>query len=50
MNAVGVDVGGTKIAAGVVTPEGKIRLLDIYEQATDSGRWIAEAAEQAMGG
>ena len=24
MNAVGVDVGGTKIAAGVVTPEGKI--------------------------
>ena len=24
MNAVGVDVGGTKIAAGVVTPDGKI--------------------------
>ena len=24
MNAVGVDVGGTKIAAGLVTPEGKI--------------------------
>lgn len=24
MNAVGVDVGGTKIAAGVVTPEGEI--------------------------
>jgi glucokinase len=24
VNAVGVDVGGTKIAAGVVTPEGKI--------------------------
>ena len=24
MNAIGVDVGGTKIAAGVVTPEGKI--------------------------
>ena len=24
MNAVGVDVGGTKIAAGVVSPEGKI--------------------------
>ena len=24
MNAVGVDVGGTKIAAGVVTSEGKI--------------------------
>ncbi|ABG03856.1 glucokinase [Rubrobacter xylanophilus DSM 9941] len=24
MNAIGVDVGGTKIAAGVVTPQGKI--------------------------
>src|ERR687897_2631927 len=24
MNAIGVDVGGTKIAAAVVTPEGKI--------------------------
>jgi glucokinase len=24
LNAIGVDVGGTKIAAGVVTPEGKI--------------------------
>jgi len=24
MNAIGVDIGGTKIAAGVVTPEGKI--------------------------
>lgn len=24
MNAVGVDVGGTKIAAGVVTPEGRV--------------------------
>ena len=24
MNAIGVDVGGTKIAAGVVTPEGKV--------------------------
>jgi glucokinase len=24
MNAIGVDVGGTKIAAAVVSPEGKI--------------------------
>jgi hypothetical protein len=24
MNAVGVDVGGTKIAAGVVSPEGEL--------------------------
>src|ERR671920_1444881 len=24
MNAIGVDIGGTKIAAAVVTPEGKI--------------------------
>jgi glucokinase len=24
MNAIGVDVGGTKIAAGVISPEGEI--------------------------
>jgi len=24
MNAIGVDIGGTKIAAAVVTPEGRI--------------------------
>ncbi len=29
---------------------GRIIHLDIYEQAKDSGRWIAEAAEQAMAG
>lgn len=29
------------------TPEGKLRHLDIYEQAKDSGRWIAEAADAA---
>lgn len=28
--------------------DNKIVHLDIYEQARDSGRWIAEAAEQAM--
>lgn len=24
MNAIGVDVGGTKIAAGVISPEGEV--------------------------
>jgi hypothetical protein len=28
----------------------KIRHLDIYEQAKDSGQWIIEAAEKAMAG
>ena len=35
------------IAVYRFTPEGKIRHLDIYEQATDSGDWIKEAARQA---
>jgi glucokinase len=30
MNAVGVDVGGTKIAAGVVSPEGELLNEVIY--------------------
>lgn len=33
MNAVGVDVGGTKIAAGVVTPDGKILASTTYPSA-----------------
>lgn len=30
------------------TKDNKIRHLDIYEQATDSGQWIKEAASSAM--
>jgi len=36
------------IAVYRFTPEGKIRHLDIYEQAKDSGDWIKDAAREAM--
>lgn len=36
------------VAVYVFNDERKIVHLDIYEQAKDSGRWIAEAAESAM--
>ncbi|MCB2074007.1 MAG: hypothetical protein H6917_04795 [Novosphingobium sp.] len=36
------------IAVYRFTPEGKIRHLDIYEQARDSGDWIKESAKAAM--
>jgi len=36
------------IAVYRFTPEGKIRHLDIYEQAKDSGDWIKESAKTAM--
>jgi hypothetical protein len=35
------------IAVYRFTPEGKIRHLDIYEQAKDSGDWIKDAAKGA---
>jgi hypothetical protein len=35
------------IAVYRFTPEGKIRHLDIYEQAKDSGDWIKDAAKEA---
>jgi hypothetical protein len=35
------------IAVYRFTPEGKIRHLDIYEQAKDSGDWIKDAAREA---
>lgn len=37
------------IAVYRFTPEGKIRHLDIYEQAKDSGDWIKDAAKAATG-
>ena len=36
------------IAVYRFTPDGKIRHLDIYEQAKDSGDWIKDAARGAM--
>ena len=56
MNAAGVDVGGTKIAAGVVTPEGEI--LDEVRYPTPASseqlvetiaRAIAEIKEATLG-
>jgi len=47
VNAVGVDVGGTKIAAGVVTPEGKI--LDEARYPTPhSPERLVESMAQAV--
>jgi hypothetical protein len=36
------------IAVYRFTPDGKIGHLDIYEQASDSGNWIKEAAKEAV--
>ena len=44
MNAIGVDVGGTKIAAGVVTPQGEILKEARYPTPTSSGRLVASIA------
>ena len=53
MNAIGVDVGGTKIAAGVISPEGKI--LSEVKYPTSNARepllsTIAEAVADVKGG
>src|ERR687886_487844 len=54
MNAIGVDVGGTKIAAAVVTPEGKIlNEVRCPTQAVPPNRLmetIAEAIREAKDG
>jgi glucokinase len=47
VNAIGVDVGGTKIAAGVVTPEGKILDEARYPTPT-SGRRLVESIARAV--
>jgi glucokinase len=44
VNAVGVDVGGTKIAAGVVTPEGKILSEVRYPTPNSPERLISSIA------
>ncbi len=47
MNAVGVDVGGTKIAAGVVTPEGEI-LDEVRYPTPASGKRLVESIARAI--
>jgi len=44
VNAVGVDVGGTKIAAGVVTPDGKILNEVRYPTPASSEKLVASIA------
>ncbi len=44
MNAIGVDVGGTKIAAGVVTPEGEILNEVRYPSAGPRERLLSSIA------
>ena len=44
MNTVGVDVGGTKIAAGVVTPGGEVLSETRYPTPTSRGRLVESIA------
>ena len=45
MNAVEVDVGGTKIAAGVVSPEGRLLNEVTYPTANAQKRLLSTIAE-----
>ncbi len=47
MNAIGVDVGGTKIAAAVVTPEGKV-LKEARLPTPTTGRRLVDSIAQAV--
>jgi len=44
LNAIGVDVGGTKIAAGVVTPDGEILNEVRYPSAGPRERLLSSIA------
>src|SRR5215213_2103133 len=48
MNAIGVDIGGTKIAAAVVTPEGKILSEVRYPTQADPPNRLIETVAQAI--
>ena len=48
MNAIGVDVGGTKIAAAVITPEGEILNEVRYPTAATRERLITSIARAVM--
>ncbi len=45
MNAIGVDIGGTKIAAGVVTPEGEVLNEVRYPTAASPERLLPAREE-----
>ncbi len=47
MNAIGVDVGGTKIAAGVVTPEGKL-LNEVRYPSDGSTKVLLDSIARAV--
>lgn len=47
MNAIGVDVGGTKIAAGIVTAEGEV-LDEVRYPTPDSPKELVEAITRAI--
>lgn len=47
-NAIGIDVGGTKIAAGVVTPEGKILREVRYPSAGSTEQLLSNIARSIM--
>nr|MBA3951277.1 ROK family protein [Rubrobacter sp.] len=47
MNAIGVDVGGTKIAAGVVSPEGEV-LAEARYPTPHSPEKLVEAIVRAI--
>ena len=49
MNAVGVDVGGTKIAAGIVNPEGEILDEVRYPTLQSPALSVLEAAGMWLG-
>ncbi len=48
MNAIGVDVGGTKIAAGVVTPEGEVLSEARYPTATTTKERLLSSIARAV--
>ena len=48
MNAIGVDVGGTKIAAGVVTPEGEVLAEARYPTATTTKERLLSSIARAV--
>jgi glucokinase len=48
LNAIGVDVGGTKIAAGVVTPEGEVLADARYPTATTTKERLLSSIARAV--
>jgi glucokinase len=47
LNAIGVDVGGTKIAAGLVTPEGGV-LNEVRYPTADEPKRLVKSIAQAV--